>query len=330
MLEGSRLISDTIDNARVVAQIEIDKKYDFIQMLFVEFAFIEKESELFFIPIAFGFTDEAHKVLSENPNAIIANYEIGGRSGIAYDAVYCEIFREQLLKIFKSPKHSAHAYLNIIAEPKHKKELSSVSPVSNLLDRRKINAHICYDKKLFLKLFRRLEVGELPDVEMMRTLQDSGFANLPKFFAGLFYKNNISTYQIATLEEWVTNGVEATHIIFDASTNLINELLSKKHDIKFIMDQHQEKTALIHEIIGGYLFENISILGATIANMHKNIYSHQKYADFKPESYSELYLHSIYQSFRSSLKKTVALLRKNIDYFHNTQDEIKDILLLHQ
>ena len=83
------------------------------------------------------------------------------------------------------------------------------------------NSALVFDRQAFLKLFRRIEPGVHPDVEMTRFLtQDAGFPHVPTLFGTIGYSDKSGEALCGMMQEYVAGSTDAwSYVLTAAKTN---------------------------------------------------------------------------------------------------------------
>ena len=89
-----------------------------------------------------------------------------------------------------------------------------------LLDARPVgaeqsNTSVVFDDEVILKVFRRLEPGINPDLEMLRFLTEHGFANIPPLGGWYAYSGGPLGATLGILQQFVANGKDGWELALD-------------------------------------------------------------------------------------------------------------------
>jgi trehalose synthase-fused probable maltokinase len=89
-----------------------------------------------------------------------------------------------------------------------------------LLDARPVgaeqsNTSVVFDNEVILKVFRRLEPGINPDLEMLRFLTEHGFANIPPLGGWYAYSGGPLGATLGILQQFVANGKDGWELALD-------------------------------------------------------------------------------------------------------------------
>jgi maltose alpha-D-glucosyltransferase/alpha-amylase len=124
------------------------------------------------------------------PQAVIARFNGPGDS-ILFDAVWDAEFRESLFRLMQD-RHHADGKVGQLTGAAHeslRENIKSVLPKSEVLSGEQSNSSMLFEDKFFLKLYRKLEDGVNPDVEVTRFLTEhSRLQNLPALSREIEYR----------------------------------------------------------------------------------------------------------------------------------------------
>ncbi|MGD0794842.1 MAG: maltose alpha-D-glucosyltransferase [Dehalococcoidales bacterium] len=287
-----------------------------ITLLRVEYA--EGEPETYIIPLITGSTGYQKELSKKYPQAVIARLE----SEILYDATVDNDFNNFLLSAvtrrcvikgnrgdivsvpLKSPAHFVY------------KDLTPA-----LMEAEQTNTSVTYGDKFILKLFRKLEEGINPDVEIGRFLTgNTSFTNISRVAGSLEYRGaNGQVMSLAVLQDFVPSHGDAWQYTLDSLEQYFRAALShpplksspgpRKHPL----DLPGEPPALAKETIGSYL-ASARLLGRRTAELHIALAGDAKNPGFAPEPFNPFYQMSLYQSFRGYAMRTLELLRERLAY----------------
>src|SRR3954471_395871 len=79
---------------------------------------------------------------------------------------------------------------------------------SRLLGVEQSNSSIVVEEALFLKVYRRIEAGENPDLEIARFLDDHGFPNVPALYGSWSYSGPLLDATLGIVQEYVPGSVD--------------------------------------------------------------------------------------------------------------------------
>ena len=86
---------------------------------------------------------------------------------------------------------------------------------ARLVSSEQSNTSVVFDDELILKVFRRLEPGINPELEMLRFLTEHGFANIPALGGWYAYSGGPLSATLGILQEFVAGAVDGWELALD-------------------------------------------------------------------------------------------------------------------
>jgi maltose alpha-D-glucosyltransferase/alpha-amylase len=297
--------------------------------------YLDGEPETYIVPIATASADHEDKLNTEYPNAVIARLKRQGRLDeiILFDAMldvdFCKLLLNAVTyrRIFKGKSGEIKALPTKVFRRVRGQAGTDLTP--SVMNVEQSNTSVTYGNQLILKLFRRLEDGINPDVEIGSFLTEhTSFVNMPYVAGSLEYRRGRKRpLSVAILESFVPNEGDAWQYTLEFLTRYFNEVLTHATvqappiSRKPLLSLLKEPPPLAKETIGPYLV-SAQRLGQRTAELHIALSSDLENPDFAPEPYTLMYQTSIYQSLRSFAMRTMQLLKDRLSYL--TEDVQKD------
>jgi maltokinase len=105
------------------------------------------------------------------------------------------------------------------------------------------NSSVVFDETLILKVFRRLEPGINPELEMLRFLGEHGFRNVPALGGWYEYSGGPLTATLGLLQEFVADGVDGWELALEEIVEAPERFLDR-------LGRLGEVTAQLHSALG--------------------------------------------------------------------------------
>jgi maltose alpha-D-glucosyltransferase / alpha-amylase len=183
------------------------------------------------------------------------------------------------------------------------------------------NSSIIYGDRLIMKLFRRLEPGLNPDLEIGRFLTERcGFAYAPPAAGGLeYHAPNDEPSSLAFLQGFVPNQGDAWHYTLENLANAYVGVL--RAPIKttpysasvpatpLLTSVMEEPPQAASAFIGGYL-DSARLLGQRTAELHIALAGDAADPSFAPEPFSAADQRALYDSMHGRASVAFAALRQ--------------------
>ncbi len=295
-------------------------------IILVGVEYIEGEPETYVLPLTFTSGEQAAQVWGEFPHAVVAHLRIKGKDeeGILYDALWDKGFSMVLLEAIAHHRQFKGVAGKLIASPtrafRRVRGPVGISVEPSIMKAEQSNTSVVYGDRFILKLFRRLEAGINPDLEIGRFLTErASFTHIPSVTGALEYQRGRSEpMSLAILQSFVPNQGDAWQYTLDALGRYFERVLAHPEvqapplPQKPLLDLIKENLpSPAHEMIGTYL-EAARLLGQRTAELHIALASDPDDPNFASEPFSVLYQRSIYQSMRSLTNQVFQLLRKRL------------------
>src|SRR5262249_4706801 len=155
--------------------------------------------------------------------------------------------------------------------------------------------------RLRLKVFRRLEEGINPELELAEFLAAKKFPHVPRLVGTLEYRRNPGdAMTLAVLEDFVPNQGTGWRYTLDPPGLYYQQALAHSEAARDLPLPHRpllelakgELPPVVQERFGSYL-EMIRLLGQRTAELHCALASDEDDPAFKPEPFTTLYQRSL-------------------------------------
>jgi len=302
----------------------------FVAMLSVEYSFGDPESYVF--PIAFVTGESAAELQVRAPESIIANLKLMSRNGdgvggIVFDAAGDPRVSRTLLDLIVRRRHlkGEGGEIRSGSSQAARESLEALNDgelkVRTMRAEQSNTSIVLGDDKLIMKVFRKLEPGVSPELEIGRLLAErGGFPHTPEMVGWLEYHvERQQPYTVAVIHRYVPNQGDAWEYTGRELTLFFERMAARKDDViappagRFVdAIMASEAPPNIDDLIGAYL-EAARLLGRRTAELHLALAAATDLPAFAPEPYSTLYQRASYQSMRNLTGETFRALRGGID-----------------
>src|SRR5436190_14450455 len=197
---------------------------------------------------------------------------------------------------------------------------------SQVLSAEQSNSSMLFDNRFFLKLYRKLEDGVNPDVEITRFLtEQTDCPNVQAFIVALEYRRpKAEPTIVCLLQEAVTNEGDVWTVTLDAVGRYYERVLERKADLQ---NETAPPGALLEELIGGVYPEKVKLLAQRTGELHLALASRTDNPAFAPEPFNSMAQRSVYQSMRTSLRRAFTSLEKKLsDVPAKLRSEAREVL----
>lgn len=312
----------TISSAKLADALPIDAAdcEAYIAILRVEYADNTYQNYL----LAVSVTDQP------NPQGSITT-----RDGLTlYDATFNPGFTLGLLSSIQNGSRYGGPSGEIVAShaPALKTlDLTSIGTLTpSIMGAEQSNTSIRYGDSLILKLFRRLEEGITPDLEIGRFLGEQHYANTPPLYGALEYHipSNPEPLTLAILQGFVPNEGDAWGFTLKAVGDYFNRsvvptLPPKTHILDLAGAEMPDE---VKATFGEYI-KWACLLGRRTAEMHVALVADPKNPAFAPEPYTPDYQRAVHTAMSALVARAFNLLRARApDLPAEVQDDVATLI----
>jgi maltose alpha-D-glucosyltransferase/alpha-amylase len=316
----------TVRQMRIAEQIPVSGE-DSAQIWFVEVSYLDGPTETYALPVQIARDDDARALERSAPQSIIARLH-GDGDAVLHDAVYDESFRKALFKLMSAGRSARGHYGSVagLTSSAFPKEVKTRTPSSQVLSVEQSNSSMLFKDKFFLKLYRKLEDGVNPDVEVTRFLtEQTKFPNVPAFLGAIEYRRpKTAPTVVCLLQSAIANEGDAWTFTLDGVGRYYERVLTRKADLQ---NQTTPPGPLLEELIGGIYPEKAKLLGQRTGELHRALAASPDDRAFGPEKFNAMAQRSVYQNMRASLRRNFDLLEKKLSTLPDAfRDEAVQVL----
>jgi maltose alpha-D-glucosyltransferase / alpha-amylase len=299
---------------------------DDVRLAVLEVAYADGQPDAYLLPFGFVTGDRATECQQATPQAVIARLKTGdggqASEGVLIDALYNRAFARSLLEAIARRRSFHGKSAEVHASPaKLFRELRGSSQIPlepAIIKKDQSNTSIVYGERLILKIFRRLQEGVNPDLEISRFLtEEAAFEHVPKLAGSLEMRLGKSrTATIGILQTWIRNEGDAWRYTLDhlgdyfeacaALAPLPADLTAPAGHLTDFLDC--DPPHAMSEVAGAYL-ASAALLGRRTGEMHVALASERQHTDFAAEPFTPFYRRAVYQSMRTLADRALTTLR---------------------
>jgi maltose alpha-D-glucosyltransferase/alpha-amylase len=327
--KSKKIVRISIENAIPVEYEEGELAY----LLQVQVRYTTGLPDTYNMPVAFIKGDSVTHYEVNYPKSIICEVFFGEGRNVVIDAMSNVAFTTYLFNQMATSQtnYLGRGALHFLSG----KNLSALNcePTqvkSKLLALEQSNTSVLYtytdekevEHEFFFKLYRKLEYGLNPELELVRFLsENTGFQNSPSFSGGLEFRETPSSQPLifGLLQQKIPNQGDAWPLMLDSLDRYYQNVLvksSKQKAPKKLIEQQNIKFAdlpIVHQkLITSLTYERVTLLAKRTAEMHLALASDDTSEAFAPEAFSKYYQRSLYAAHRKLVDEKFTLLEKRL------------------
>lgn len=310
--------------ARTIAQVSVLDVLPLTAMqshvLLVQVEYTDGENDEYFI--AFSLAKDESGIAPADLAIRLKSKD--GQTGILYNGLSNAALRSAFLDavacnaVFPGQAGSLHAEHTGPLD----RDCNSSEELSSSVSRaEQSNSSVIFGDKYIFKIFRKLETGINPDIEIGKFLTKQQFKHTPAVLGQLEYRTPHGDQMYAgILQAFVRNEGDAWKYTLESLTPFLGRALSKG-DAPALPSQHPLELAdhpvpaVAQELIGSYL-PAASLLGKRTAQMHAALTADATDPDFAPEPFTSEYASILLDDMRKEADRVFGLLKNNTGKLH--------------
>jgi len=236
---------------------------------------------------------------------VLCRIQVGIANGWLCDAVWCDDFRMSIFRLFAAQARIGddNQQVTFTTSPMFMR-LSRDQQTSRVLNAEQSNTSIVIGNTLFLKLYRKVEMGVNPDIELSKFLsEEARFPDIPAWIGDIQWNTSAGPIGVGILQQ-----------LLPGSTVGWSYFLSK---VKPAMRNFE----------AGSFRDKIEQLGKLTAGMHLALSSRDDHSEFRTEPFEYHQQQEFITKLMSDVDDTFALLRNSIDKLsHDARESSMQLL----
>ena len=328
-----------IESVRIVESLPIPCRSSAVTLLFILVEYRDGTPETYAFPVTAALGEQAAQIQKDMPGTIVTTLKVRTKeceqTGVLYDALWNPDFSRTLLSAIGQGSRFTGETGTLIASSTqaYGKLISGGAALEPaVMKAEQSNTSVAYGDRLIMKVYRRVENGVNPDLEIGRILTTMNFPHAPPVAGSIEYiRANGETITTAILQGFVHNQGDAWKYTLEAfdrylercraqPTGREDELTLNEPLLEMV---HKEIPTFAHALIGPYLESGVRI-GQRTAELHIALANVQNNPDFTPEPFSSEYRRSRYESMCRLASQTSSLLKGRLnDLPSDTEQEAR-------
>jgi maltose alpha-D-glucosyltransferase/alpha-amylase len=332
------------------------------QIALIQVEFTEGDPETYLLALAFAADKQASEGTASLPPTAIARLLVHQRGtqqidnrenpvkenrtialfveGVLYDPLGEKAFSEAILESMVRRRRFKRAGGELVAWPnaglRALRKAAEPLPEPALINPEHRNTAVVFDDRFILKVFRQVQEGLNPELEIGRFLaENTSYRQVPPLLGALEYQRSWGEpMTLAVLEGFVPNQGDAWRLTRDSVGRYFDRVLTGEVQAQELPVPRRPLLDLVEgefprpaqELLGSFL-EPARLLGQRTAELHLALASVPDHPAFAPEPFTAMYQRSLYQSVRTSARQSFELLSKQVlDLPEAERDAVQKLL----
>ncbi len=306
----------TILDIEIVDVIAIPDTTATVTLLRVEYS--EGDPDIYLMPGSMAVGDAAAKLLAETPHLAFARIRTrDGQDGVLYSALWDPRFADALLTAIARRRRIRGKFGEMSGS--HTRAFRAIwgadrpSLDSAVIRSDQRNTSLAYGNRFVLKLFRRVEPGTNPEIDISTFLARQGYKNAPKLAGAIEYRPaSGEPMSLGVLHAFVPNQGSAWHYTLDSLSRFFESALTRAETLSPgpLLPPAAEPPEEVITLMGEYA-ESARIMGRRVGEMHVALASSAEPA-FAPEPFTDHYRLGLFHGFSAEAVRVMGVLEQSI------------------
>lgn len=310
-----------VRSLEVVDRVPLGRTPHELALAVIRVHYADGEAETYSLPLAFDPSGEPCEIASEMQLFELRETNGERRTGPVYDPTGTTELSLRLLELFGQPQtHGSRGHVVARASP----ALAAHLEVDPALECRmpsgeQSNTTVFYGDEIMLKLFRQLEHGEHPDIELNEHLWASGYRHVPEPLGNLHYELGGSAAALGIAQRFVPNeGIawEVTLEVIQRSLELARSLARRGVEVELPSDDLVDSAGEAPpESMEGFLAAYApfaTLLGERTAELHAALAQNHTLPALRPEPFTPEYQRALVASTSERIARGFDLLKRQL------------------
>jgi trehalose synthase-fused probable maltokinase len=296
-----------------------------VRLILIQIKFTQGPAEFYQIPLAFACGPRAEQFLAESSSSLWLRVQLGDLplSAVVFDGFYEATVCQDLLELIENESRwpmmmigELVAWQTTSFDPLRGDAQASLAP--RPVPAEQSNSSVIYGDRLILKLFRRVEAGLNPDLEMNAYLAERGFNHVPPLAGAIEYRQaGQEPWAAAMLQGFVPNQGDAWRYTLDRLDGFFESLIERSARADDILQLPTDgiigatRRAIpiaVSRAFAAFL-SDAERLGTRTAELHLTLAAETENTAFRPELFASSDQSAFYERCQQLAAEVFELLR---------------------
>jgi maltose alpha-D-glucosyltransferase/alpha-amylase len=294
--------------------------------------------EWYILPLTLVHGHLASAIEENYPQAVLTRLKVGAEEGFLCDAYFTTEFQGWLFSCLANNEVITlnRSVLHFTAKDVLKQQLQKEEVKARMHQGEQNNTAITYNNNFFLKMYRKVDRGINPDLEISKYLtEEANYPDTPQYIGNIEWMLERDSIELGMVQVMVENHGDGHTFMMERLNNFIERILARDRStlhpelrLGSLTEplSHEELPEGLQILIGSTAAEQSHLFGIRIAQLHLALSVGTNLKDFEPEEFSLHYQRSLFSSMQSLVRETYQSLERNMNKLpENLQWELKKI-----
>lgn len=313
-----------------IVPVPHDRVTSYLAMVKIDYT--EGRPETYVIALSYATGNYASHLLRNETAGVFLRLINSEGEGVLYDGVRDRGFVVALLELIdrEGELPAVTGHVDAVQTSKFGELRENVPVDPRVMGAEQSNSSVVFGDRLIMKLFRRMESGINPDLEIGQFLTEHGYFNSPPVAGALeLASNEAEPSTLAILQGFVPNQGDAWKYTLQSLSKTLDQAIPRVRDISMadvpelpvLQLAEQQVPRLISDLAGEYL-QSVRLLGQRTAELHLTLDSDRDDPDFAPEEFTLPYQEAVYRGMRRMTTAVLALMHSQIDRLGDAERDV--------
>jgi len=310
------------------------------QILLAEIEYVDGDPEIYVLPAAVAYGEAAEQIKSRLPGVSSGRLRTAdGAEGILYGAVWDPAFCDALLGAIARRRRIRGEHGELVGS--HNRVFRQVWGERHpdlgvsVVYAEHTNTSVIYGGRFILKIYRLIERGIHPEIELGAFLTEKQFPHVGPYTGAIEYRPPVGeSMSVAVLHGFIQNQGDAWHYSLDRLGQFFEAALTRHEQEHTAPEGNRHPLVLrnadlpqhVHELIGAY-GDSARLIGQRTAELHLALGSEDTDPRFAPEPFTDHYRQAYYHGMMGLITETFQALRQRISTLpQSAQEDVQKLL----
>jgi len=299
---------------KIINEFKLDIRERSFYFLLLECTYESGLPEVYQLCLHIAPETEIHDAALASPESVVSRVSLNGTDAVLADGFYAPQLHRYFLQSFQSGTElnsAADTFTFTTEEPMEAE--GNLEILTRMHDGDVNNTSISYGNRYFLKMYRKVDATENPDLELTRYLSGpAAFQFVPRYLGQVGWHTDRGIVSLGILQQLIENHGDGVSYMMERIQNFAERILAR--DTTSFDPEEKEGTVTepvpfsaldekLQGILGDRAADMACLIGKRTGEMHLALAAGEG-TDFKPEEYSLHYQRSLFSTLQGLVRES--------------------------